>query len=49
MTRMLPGLATMERAVELSHGSAPAPGEEAVALQLERARKYYETALAESA
>jgi len=49
MTRMLPGVGTMERAVELSSGATPSPGEEAVALQLERARKYYEAALAETA
>ncbi len=49
MTRLLPCVATMARALELSHGASPVGREEAVALQLSRARKFYEGALAESA
>ena len=48
MTRSLPGVATLGRAVELSRGASPTEREEPVARQLARARKYYEAALAEA-
>ena len=46
MTRLLPGVETMSRVLELSHGAAPQREEQAVAQQLARARRFYEAARA---